>query len=93
MTNQSSFHQWTIGPIYYSALFVTEALGSSNASQVLDLNINGGNQFTPGYAIYENGEPTRIALINYVSDPTGASDYTASISLMGATMPTQIKVK
>ncbi|KIM56993.1 glycoside hydrolase family 79 protein [Scleroderma citrinum Foug A] len=92
-TNQSSYHQWTIGPIYYSALFVTEALGSSNVSQVLDLNMNGGNQFTPGYAIYENGEPTRVALLNYVSDPTGASDYTASISLVGATTPAQVKVK
>lgn len=93
VTNQSTFNQWTIGPIYYSALFVAETLGSSNQSQVLDLGMNGGNEFTPGYAIYENGEPTRVALINFVSDPTGASDYTASISLAGGSTPAQVKVK
>ncbi|KAG6331398.1 hypothetical protein ID866_7691 [Astraeus odoratus] len=93
VTNQSTFHQWTIGPIYYSALFVTEALGSSNASQVLDLNMNGGNEFTPGYAIYEHGQPVRVALINYVTDSTGASDYTAAISIVGAATPAQVRVK
>ncbi|KAH7882118.1 glycoside hydrolase family 79 protein [Phlebopus sp. FC_14] len=92
VTNQSTFHQWTIGPIYYSALFVAEALGPSNKSQVLDLNMNGGNEFTPGYAIYENGQPTRAVLINYVDDPSGASDYTASISV-GNASPAQVKVK
>ncbi|KIJ61735.1 glycoside hydrolase family 79 protein [Hydnomerulius pinastri MD-312] len=92
VTNQSTFHQWTVGPIYYSALFVAEALGPSNQSQVLDLNMNGGNEFTPGYAIYENGQPTRVALVNYVTDKSGASDYTASISIAG-TNPAQVKVK
>ncbi|KIK77729.1 glycoside hydrolase family 79 protein [Paxillus rubicundulus Ve08.2h10] len=92
VTNQSTFHQWTIGPVYYSALFVAEALGPSNKSQVLDLQMNGGNEFTPGYAIYENGQPTRLALINFVNDASGANDYTASISIAGAT-PAQVKVK
>ncbi|KAH7928005.1 glycoside hydrolase family 79 protein [Leucogyrophana mollusca] len=93
VTNQSTFHQWTIGPIYYSALVVAEALGASNLSQVLDLNPNGGNEFTPGYAIYENGQPMRVALVNYVTDPSGASDYTASISIAGGSTPAQVKVK
>ncbi|KIJ18005.1 glycoside hydrolase family 79 protein [Paxillus involutus ATCC 200175] len=92
VTNQSTFHQWTIGPVYYSALFIAEALGPSNRSQVLDLQMNGGNEFTPGYAIYENGQPTRLALINFVNDASGASDYTVSISIAGAT-PAQVKVK
>ncbi|KAF8838073.1 glycoside hydrolase family 79 protein [Paxillus ammoniavirescens] len=92
VTNQSTFHQWTIGPIYYSALFIAEALGPSNQSQVLDLQMNGGNEYTPGYAIYENGQPTRLALINFVNDASGASDYTVSISIAGAT-PAQVKVK
>ncbi|KAF9228223.1 glycoside hydrolase family 79 protein [Gyrodon lividus] len=92
VTNQSTFHQWTIGPVYYSALFVAEALGSSNQSQVLDLQMNDGNEFTPGYAIYENGQPMRVALINFVDDASGASDYTASISITG-TAPAQVKVK
>ncbi|KAH0833859.1 glycoside hydrolase family 79 protein [Lanmaoa asiatica] len=91
-TNQSTFHQWTIGPVYYSSLFVAEALGSSNQSQVLDLQMNGGNEFTPGYAIYESGQPTRVALINFLNDNSGANDYTASISIGGA-VPPQVRVK
>jgi len=35
----------------------------------------------------------RVALFNYVSDPTGASDYTASISISGGQMPAQVSVK
>ncbi|OJA14152.1 hypothetical protein AZE42_09597 [Rhizopogon vesiculosus] len=92
VTNQSSFHQWTIGPIYYSALVVAEALGSSNVAQVLDLQANGGNDYTPGYAIYENGQPVRVALTNFITDPSGNNDYTASISV-GGTVPAQVKVK
>ncbi|KAG1733524.1 glycoside hydrolase family 79 protein [Suillus lakei] len=92
VTNQSTFHQWTIGPVYYSALVVAEALGASNTAQVLDLQANGGNDYTPGYAIYESGQPVRIALTNFITDPSGNSDYTASISI-GGTVPAQVKVK
>jgi hypothetical protein len=48
----------------YSTLAVTEALGSSNKAQVADLGSNNGNQFTPAYGIFEDGQPTRIVLIN-----------------------------
>ncbi|KAK0230497.1 glycoside hydrolase family 79 protein [Armillaria fumosa] len=98
-TNQTTFHQWTIGPIYYSALIMAEAMGASNVSQILDLNANGGNIFTPAYAIYENGNPVRVALFNYITDPSGASTYTASISIGGGETgqangtPPQVKVK
>jgi hypothetical protein len=78
--------------VYYSSLFIAEALGSSNQSQVLDLQMNSDNEFTPGYAIYEDGQPTRVALINFVDDNSGASDYTASISI-GGTVPSQVRVK
>ncbi|KAK0445633.1 glycoside hydrolase family 79 protein [Desarmillaria tabescens] len=79
-TNQSTFRQWTIGPIYYSALVIAEALGSSESgSQIADLNANDGNIYTPAYAIYESGNPVRVALFNYITDPSGASNYTASI--------------
>src|SRR6267154_4846376 len=61
------------GPIYYSALIVAEALGSSNVAQVLDLQANGGNDYTPGYAIYENGQPVRVALTNFITDQSGNS--------------------
>ncbi|KAF7316354.1 hypothetical protein MIND_00154200 [Mycena indigotica] len=45
------------------------------------------------YAIYENGALARVALFNYITDPTGASDYTATISISGGTVPSSVKVK
>ncbi|KAI0052506.1 glycoside hydrolase family 79 protein [Auriscalpium vulgare] len=98
-TNQSTFREWTIGPVYYAALVMAEALGPSNASQVVDLGMNDGNTFTPGYAIYEGGSPTKLVLFNFVTDNSTASDYTASISIGGgqtgqpAANPSQVKVK
>lgn len=82
-TNQSTFRAWTIGPIYYSALVMAEALGSSNASQILDLLPNNQNIYTPAYAIYDRGNLARVLLFNYVSDPTGASDLTVQLDLTG----------
>ncbi|GLB44466.1 putative glycosyl hydrolase family 79 C-terminal beta domain [Lyophyllum shimeji] len=96
-TNQSTYHQWTIGPIYYSALVMAEVLGASNTTQVLDLNANNGDLHTPAYGLYENGNPVRVALFNFVNDPTGASDLNVSISAGGgggqAQGPSQVKVK
>ncbi|KAJ6613845.1 hypothetical protein B0H10DRAFT_2047277 [Mycena sp. CBHHK59/15] len=98
-TNQSTFHQWTIGPIYYSALVAAETIGPSNTSQVLDLQANGANEFTPAYAIYEGGNPVRVALFNYITDASGASDVTAVISVAqgnaggGDATPSSVKVK
>ncbi|KAG5638702.1 hypothetical protein H0H81_010927 [Sphagnurus paluster] len=98
-TNQSTYHQWTIGPIYYSALIMAETLGPSNGTQVLDLNANGGNIYTPAYSIYENGNPVRVALFNFVNDPTGANTLQVSISVGGGqtgtnnATPAQVKVK
>ena len=96
-TNQSTYRQWTIGPIYYSALVMAEALGSSNTTQVFDLLPNNGNIFTPAYSIYVAGNLARILLFNYVSDPTGASDLTVELQLAGtggtATGPNQVQVK
>ncbi|TDL20289.1 glycoside hydrolase family 79 protein [Rickenella mellea] len=98
-TNQSTFHQWTIGPLFYSSLIIAEAIGSTNKSQVLDLNPNAGNLLTPAYAIYENGAPVRVAMTNFITDPSGANDYTAMISIGGGqtgtpgATPATIKVK
>lgn len=91
-TNQSTYRQWTIGPVYYSALVMAEALGSSNASQVLDLLPNNANVFTPAYAIYDRGNLARILLFNYVTDPSGASDLTVQLNL-GGVGPSQVQVK
>ncbi len=78
---------------------MAEAMGASNVSQILDLNANDGNIFTPAYAIYENGNPVQVVLFNYITDPLGASTYTASISIGGGETdqangtPAQVKVK
>ncbi|KAN0136518.1 hypothetical protein V8E53_005565 [Lactarius tabidus] len=95
-TNQSTFRQWTIGPIYYSALVMAEVLGPSNASQVIDIT---QDTYTPIYAIYENGTPTKLALFNFVTDPSGANDWTATIAVGGGqtgqpgATPSSVKVK
>jgi len=92
-TNQSTFHQWTVGSIYYSALVVAEALGPSNTSQVLDLQANGGNQFSPAYGIWEKGDLARVLLINFNDDPSGQSDMFVSLSMSDASVPSQVQVK
>ena len=75
--------QWTVGAIFYASLVVAEALGSSGTAQVVDLFSNSANDFTPGYAIWENGTLARMVLINFMTDPSGANDYTAQISVGG----------
>jgi hypothetical protein len=92
-TNQSTFHQWTIGPIYYSALVVAEALGPTNTSRVMDLGANNGNQFSPAYGIWENGALARVVLINFVSDNTTKSDIFVTLTMSDAQIPSQVKVK
>lgn len=98
-TNQSTFRQWTIGPVYYSALIMAEVLGKSDKSRVVDLFANSANEVTPAYAIYEDETPTKVALFNYITDPTGGLAYTAQIQVGGGTSnqppasPRQIKVK
>lgn len=95
----SHFNEWTVGPIFYSVLVVAESFGSSNNSRIINLGQNSGNEFTPGYAIYENDKLTRLALINFMTDPTGANDYTVTISVGGGqsgkpnATPSQVKVK
>ncbi|EMD34946.1 glycoside hydrolase family 79 protein [Gelatoporia subvermispora B] len=97
-TNMSQFEQWTIGPIFYANLVVAEALGTSGTSQVLDLNMNEGNIYTPGYGIWENGQLARLVLINFMTDPTGANSYTTTIQVGGVdgeanATPASVRVK
>lgn len=64
-------------------LMVTETIGASNVSQVIDLNMN-NSPFTPGYAIYENGSPARVLMINFMDDGgTGTAAYTGYIHIGG----------
>ncbi|KAL0954378.1 hypothetical protein HGRIS_003363 [Hohenbuehelia grisea] len=98
-TSQSTFHEWTIGPVYYSTLIIAEAFGKSNQSRIIDLNTNNGDAHTPGYAIYDGDKPSKVALFNFMTDPSGANDYTANINIGGSQLgqpngtPAQVKVK
>ena len=85
--------------MYYATLAMTEIMGRSNQSQVLWLDVNGGNPSTPGYAIYENGTPMRVALFNFLNDRSGAHDLNVAISVGGgetgqpAGTPASVRVK
>ncbi|EGN92294.1 glycoside hydrolase family 79 protein [Serpula lacrymans var. lacrymans S7.3] len=98
-TNESSYNQWTIGPVYYSVLALAEAFGTSNNSRIIDLGANSQNQYTPAYAIYEGSNLVKVALFNFMTDPSGANTYTATISIDGSAaglpngVPTQAHVK
>jgi hypothetical protein len=78
---------------------MSEALGRSNQSQVIELGVNDGELSTPGYAIYENGTPMRIALFNFLDDASGAHDLRVVISIGGgetgqpASTPSSVRVK
>jgi hypothetical protein len=97
--NQSAFHQWTVAPLFYAVLAVAETFGNSNTSQIVDLQANAGNTYTPAYAVYENGVCSRLALFNFVTDPSGASTYTATFSIGGGSTgeangtPASVQVK
>lgn len=96
-TNQSTFHQWTVGAIYYSILVLAEAFGKSNTSQIMDMTGPAGlSEFTPAYAIYENGELSKMALFNYVDDVQGTqgnANLTVALSLPNGGVPQTVKVK
>jgi len=88
--------QWTVGAVYYSALVMAEVIGRSNLSQISDITtVNNASM----YAVYENGAPTKVALLNFVTDTTGASTYHAVISVGGGStgtsnaIPSQVQVK
>lgn len=93
ITNQSTYRSWSIGPLFYSAIAVAETFGRSGKAQIIDLQANGNNMFTPGYAVYDGGSLARVALFNYMTDPTGASDYMATISVNGGSVPSSVQVK
>ncbi|KAF7985563.1 hypothetical protein HWV62_3829 [Athelia sp. TMB] len=79
-------------PIFFSTLIMAEALGPTNTAQVVDLQANSASDMTPAYGIYEKGVPARVALFNYMTDPTGANTYTASIAVDSGTL-SSVQVK
>jgi hypothetical protein len=90
--NQSSFRQWTTTPPYYSALIMAEVM-SESGSQVKDLLLNNNSTVNAGYAIYRTGNPIRLALFNYNTDASGASDITVNVAIQSASPPSSVQVK
>jgi len=91
-TNQSAFNQWTVGAVYYSTIVLAEAFGKTNTSRIIDLGGNGGNVFTPSYAIYEKDVLSKVALFNYVNDKSGQSDLQVTIQVPQGN-PSSVQVK
>ena len=71
---------WTTNTNFYAMLAVTEALGKTGKARVADLGANGNNMLTPAYVVYEDNQPVRVMLFNFMSDTTGGHDYTARIA-------------
>ncbi|KAJ7927457.1 glycoside hydrolase family 79 protein [Mycena leptocephala] len=90
---QNVFYNVAKSAVYYSALISAEVFSKTNTSQIIDLHGNDGNIYTPQYAIYENGVLARVALFNYITDATGASNYKATITISGGTVPSSVQVK
>jgi len=81
-------------------LSLAEAVGNSGTARFVDVQGNGGNEFTPQYAIYESdgqgGELrlSKMALFNYMTDPNGAANLQVTIQLNdGVPIPAQVGVK
>ncbi|KAG5647391.1 hypothetical protein DXG03_000461 [Asterophora parasitica] len=90
-TNQTAFNQWTVGAVYYATLITAEIFGRSNQSQIVDTTNNG--LLTPSYAIYDRGQLSKVALFNFMDDPSGAHDITGTITVEGGQVPPEVHVK
>lgn len=88
--NATAPFMWTVGPPMYSILAVTEALGKTGKARVADLGANENNMLTPAYVVYEDNQPVRVMLFNFMSDTTGGHDYTARIAFNTPQVRTRI---
>ncbi|KAJ7898477.1 hypothetical protein B0H13DRAFT_2337413 [Mycena leptocephala] len=70
LTNQSIFHQWSVGALYYSAVAMAEPPRQSARP--------------PRGRIHENGTSMGVAVFNYVDHPSGANTvkYLAAASVV-----------
>ena len=92
-SNQSAIHQWTVGAIYYSAIVLAEAFGTTNTSQIIDLGANAENVLTPAYAIYEQGSLSKVALINFMDDNQTATHGLEVTLEVPSGIPQSVQVK
>ncbi|KAH7103897.1 hypothetical protein BKA62DRAFT_828089 [Auriculariales sp. MPI-PUGE-AT-0066] len=81
--NATAPFMWTVAPPMYAILVSSEVLGPTNQARVADIGLNNNNTNMAGYVVYENNQPVRMVLINYMSDTTGALDYTARVQVNG----------
>ncbi|EUC58786.1 glycoside hydrolase family 79 protein, putative [Rhizoctonia solani AG-3 Rhs1AP] len=73
-------------------------LARAKRGRIVNLAANNNDNLSPGYVVYEDGAPSRVLLIYYIDDNTGAHDATARIQIGGgdgvAVSPlTQVRVK
>lgn len=84
-----------IQPQYYAAIIIAEAIGPSNATQAIELNIN--NSQVSGYAFFDNGRLKRAVIINlnaFVGDTArGSVHVVPSILGYGWRVPTTMTIK
>ncbi|KAG6907146.1 hypothetical protein DXG01_010321 [Tephrocybe rancida] len=88
---QNVYYNWTVGAIFYSVIISAEVFGKSNVSQIVDISNSG--VFTPSYGIYDNGALSKVALFNFMDDPSHAHDTTATVTVNGGQVPPRIWVK
>jgi len=98
-TNETGYREWSVGAVFYASLILAEAFGKSGTSRILDLAANGGNAYTPAYGIWQNGVLSKLALFNYVTDPSPSAVSVVNFALGGGTSgqpagtPATVKVK
>ena len=60
------------------AFVLAEASGTTNTSQIID----GNNDLTPAYTIYEQGALSRVATIDFMHDnQTGTNDLQVTVQV------------
>ena len=77
--------QRSVGLIFYTWLILAEAFGKSGASRIIDLVANNGSVCTPAYAIWQKGVLSKLALFDYVTDPSPATVSDATFAIGGGT--------
>jgi hypothetical protein len=82
--NATAPFMWTVMAPFYAVLVSSEALGPSGNARVVDMGINNNHTQMVGYTIFENNQPVRLVLINYMTDnTTGTHAYTARVQTNG----------
>ncbi|KAG6829763.1 hypothetical protein H0H92_003553 [Tricholoma furcatifolium] len=88
---QNDYYNWTVGAIYYSVLVVAELFGKSAVAQIIDTSNNG--IYNPSYAVYDAGVLSKVVLINFIDDASGANDIVGTIAINDGQVPSQVYVK